>query len=876
MNKQDLERNRLQYKTYNTYRYNYLMRSSTKEQQDAMKIIPLLFHLNSSYLPGYSGKSAPYGVKKFEILDDHVNLAKNLNNKFSEDNIEESTESIIEAIYFQECFKTGDLLLWVIYDIGLNNESVKLLNKKTISITKWLKRNGINVKSYITNHQNISNTYYDSMKNDFHIDKCFFLDEFYAQSILIAGKAPLWWVVDNSSVIEKSIEQGSANSENYIDFSGNGNLRPSDYYSAGIWYMLNLSDFAMTTWIDLLLLDYRMKCKTESSSYAVHLKNVVKSGYFNCIAVDPRSLYALYINNVFEEIVKNHKKMIDDVFVNVLCHYYCEGKVLSAQKTVFDYLKLIRINKMQCVLDSNLEIDDYISSVETLYKLTEYGFSSLQKTIKSIDSGIFERIQELSPISDRFLLKLKRSSSNLGILKNTDNNNFTQEKVIILCNEKKAIDKWQLLIPVADDKAKVIKSFNSVMDLIFWCYLNNIIDTSTQISAHCPDNCIGPIEIINVIKLLSETVDLSAMSTTHFNAYVSDAIPVKSVIFVDMSGDMKNNSSAMINQLIIFNNGEFQTFKYTGYDNFIACIHNWFNLISETAPDIKPEVKIFGIRSGKTQQLKTSVNSLLHDLNEYFKVNPLKNTRTILKKNNKYYMSHIKESENDSYAFLSEEEMYNHLEKPLTSYTKTVFIESFDIEPMLTYLFSQNKQKVIQLFYYIENKHVKSFVFDENGALFTHNQPLIKRQSFINHWILFLKNMKQKYAIDVSVEINQLLKMDDYTYEHALLKGNLLPSDNSFYALDLKVISIDDKKELTFTCNNKTFTSTGSGSSLYSEISKFISLDNPVNNEFPFYVSNVDIPDSFEGMQDGFCLIDYLKYKRNIENRLNEKVSALL
>lgn len=872
---QDYRDNKQRYTEYNNYRIKFYEKSLSKVQRSLFNTVPLLFHYSANNIPGYIGKMTSCGIKKYLVDESTKNLITNINNKINVDEIEDPVKLSIEALYLQEHFKTGETTLWVIYEDSMQDEEVELLNKKSIQIEKWLQKSGFLINVTITSKLNIANIYYDKINTDIHIDKRFFLEEFYTESILLAGKPPLWWLIAEAEEGGEQVLNEIDNEEECIDFESFNELRIHDYYSAAIWYLLNIANSPVTTWLDLSLLLYKVTNIECHESYSTKLKIVVYAGYLSGYEENPRSLYASYINNVIKEVINEKINLINNLFIQVISHYYHCGQKQKSKKSIFDYLYEMRASAPGLIVNTNPSVEEYMASLESMYKLAEDIFLRFQVELAEMDGVHLDDIKELNPMSDRLISKLQHSSNNIHILSNPDNGYFSQDRVVVKYN-KKTKTPWVLSLPSDGAKTNDIKSFDSVVELLVWAYVNQVIETHTQILADFSVNIMSSMDVVNTVRLIAENIDLNDLKSSDLNAYVSKPVPIKSLVFVDKLSDIGKTDSAQIHQLIIYNNGEFYTQRYTGYDQFISCVYNWYNLVNHSSLVHKPLIKIFAIKPGSSQELRSNMDGLLHELGAYFDANPISNTRTILKNDDKYYASHITNDTVLTSSFNDLETLYRYLEQPLEEYTSYIFTETFEQDAMLSYLLTQNKKHTTQLFYYIESNKVTVFVFDANGALFTYKQKLLHRQSFLNNWITFLNNMNRKYAGETTVEFNQLIKLDDITYEHVPLTGEKLPSDNKFYTLDLKVENNNNNVELTFTCDNKVFSSLDQGVNLYSEISKHVSQKLVMSEHMPVYISDIDVPDELLGdcAVRKTYLIDYLKYKRNVEKRLIDKISC--
>ena len=875
MGDEHYSKNRELYNDYNSYRYSHYVKTLSKVKKSVFKSIPLLFHINVSSLPGFCGQQVPCGIKNYTLNDASINAVKIIEKNLNLDELEEPEEAVIEAIYLQEHFKTGGRTLWVVSELGLSEEQKVLLSKKIKAIEKWLHKNALYIDVVLCDEHSISSVYYESVYPGFHIDKRFFLDDFYVESILIAGKAPLWWLVGEEACVAEN-EKTVVDNDRFIQFETFNELRPEDYYSAAIWYLLNIDNAPVTTWLELSLLLYQITDIDKHETYATKLKILVQAGYFRVIDQEPKNIYAAYINNVINDVINDNIDYINNLFLQVINHYYHSGKKNKEGKSVFDFLYEIRAFEPGGIVSNGPGVEGYMSTLESMYNLAEDIFSRIKDVLLKVEDVEFESIQKLNPISERMLLKLRNSAQNSHILNNPKEGYFSQERVVIKYSPQGEEYKWTLAFPVSDRDTKEIKSFQSIVELLVWSVVNQVVNAGTQILADCSAEIISSMDMVNTVRLISDNINLDELEVSDLNVYVEKPVPVKSLVFVDRFGQPNKREYAQVHQLIIYNNGEFYTHQYNGYDEFIACVYNWFNLINHAQATRKPSIKIFAIKPGEAQELKSSMSGLLHELGSYFDENPISNTRTILKNNDRYYVSHITSEKVSTREFANLKTLYEYLERPLSHYTACIFTETFDQDAMLSYLLMQNKKDTMQLFYFIEGKNIRSFVFDENGALFTCEQVLSHRQSFINNWMVFLNNMKNKYEHDVPVEINQLIKLDDITYEHVPLTGEMLPTDSKYYTLELKVTNEDNKFDITFKSEGREFSSKEQGASLYSEISKHVSEKVNISKNMPVYISDIDVPHELLGgakNRDTY-LIDYLKYKRNIEKRLIDKINC--
>lgn len=849
---------------YNGYRLDAYKNTLNQEQALMIDAIPFLFHINPSFVSGCNNPDMPGGIKNFNISDEELNSKLSLiekNYEISEQ--EKNNVAVIEGIYLQECFKNNERLLWIVFDSDLNYEQMNLLNRKAVSIERLLKKKRLSISLFLTSINNLDTQFYQYFDRSYHIDKNFLIDEFYAESILIGGKTPDWWLNSNDNS-----EENIVNSEDYLHIDGENNLRSRDYYSAVIWHLLGVSKNPITTWLELLLILNQINSNKEHRSFSYHLRSLVHTGYLESSNNDIKQLYAEYIKTIFGSMNIEDRMIINKSFLGMLSS---QSKTYNV-KTVFDYfsdtpLSDNPLSDKQEESNKHINLVQYITFINNIYKLTENLFITIKKVIENKDEYIFKEITELDFISESLLLRLRRSYNNFHIMPEINKSLIYQEKVMI----KVANGNW-LLYSSPEEGAELIKQSRNMIELLSWAYINRIIDNNTRIATNSPAYNATAIDMLNIITFIKDNTEINNFDISDLNAFSSTAQPVKSLIFVNSQSD---STEPVICQLNIFNTGEFHVSQYENYEDFISCVHGWNYSSLDSESTITPEIKVMGIKPGDSQKVGNDIMDLIKITDKQIGSHEKLDSRIVFKKNDIYYSSHSKRGIVDTHSFDNQANLFKYLESPLEEFTKTVFLDVFDQSPMLEYLLNQNKENVIQLFYLIEGKRIQMFVFDEMGSLFTYSQYYFKRQSYINNWMKFISNTLDRLSSDKMVEVNQLLKLDSFNYEHVQLKGNQLPNSETCYSLYLSIQKINDNIEITFECQNKQFKSTDNSTDIYSGIYNFISKSISLSDKIPVYISDIKIDPSIMPQKDDKppCLFDYLNYKRNVEHQLNKKIN---
>jgi adenylate cyclase class 1 len=78
-------------------------------------------------------------------------------------------------------------------------------------------------------------------------------------------------------------------------------------------------------------------------------------------------------------------------------------------------------------------------------------------------------------------------------------------------------------------------------------------------------------------------------------------------------------------------------------------------------------------------------------------------------------------------------------------------------------------------------------------------------------------------------------------------------------------------------CNDEEFSSLDHGKSLFKEVAQFVLRKRSSGKRYPIYITDVDLSPAMLGARrtDKVQAIDYLKYKKRIEEKLNKELDRL-
>jgi len=524
------------FKTYNNHRLGTLLRSYNSQQQKTILVLPLLFHTNISMFPGYISEHTPSVIENYQPDVASLKIAHGLNRSFSYDEETMTDDSSIISIQAQERIISGEKLLWILHQPSLENKDIKLLEKKSRIIEKWLRKQGIHFKIIVSRDSEVAYNYYSSHNYKYHIDKTFFLDSFYAESILLAGKPVNYWFSEQEPVTPD---------DSHIDCGKLYKPGIKDYMSACIWHLYNVINQPVTSYISLSIIDHHI-----TNGDHVFFSNILKQAIYE--HHDPESIN---INSMYYEYLSRliSNKSMTHIQKLIQISRYSSSKASNQQNVKDQSINSINIDDLFLQNKASMNYI-YAASEQTFRRikiylnLSGYSYDQISHNLRSITSGLISRLF---------------SSENKMIITNKSSR-FTLDRATYQHSIINHRQSWSLL-----HNKTVLHTCDDLIDLTCWAFINQLIDTSTQISIQHPDYSVRQIDILEIVKTLARNININQLNNIDINNFIEEPVPVKSVMFIGHK--TKDSREASINHLLVYNTGEIYSYRYKNLHNF----NNW-------------------------------------------------------------------------------------------------------------------------------------------------------------------------------------------------------------------------------------------------------------------------------------------------------------
>lgn len=502
---------------YNKARIERTISLLTDEHKPLFHVLPYLLHVNEKALPGYvSDEAAPFGLFNYTLRPD---ISQALEQLFPE--IGDVTEfakrawpkkRFIESVLLMGSVGTiaqdehSDFDYWVCIDRKRFSEKMlTLLQNKLTRIEAWAEKHfGLEVHFFLSDIESVHS-------NDFGIadgesagsaQAVFLKAEFYTTNIVVAGRAPFWWLTPTNTTDEeydtlfKSLRKGISPDPDWVMDLGNlEKMDPTELFGAAIWQLSKAMDSPFKSVLKMAKLEVFLENIDSHQPLCNQLKQFVHKTNEASGKVEPVDPYAL----MFNQLVDHYTKVGEPDIVNLLqeCLYIKCNAQLSIRMTEYG--------------------SNFKRKIMSLY-VTKWGWNEAKiRRLDNIDTWSFSQHVVLSKRIHSFLIQCYRRMSKK--FRHLEHNVSSEDMTVLgrrletyYAKKKNKIDMlrsgfgeelycdtatirskrlkdgrrhWtlysgdQLTAPDSEARPYKVRTDISTTHLITWCVINRIIDRRT-------------------------------------------------------------------------------------------------------------------------------------------------------------------------------------------------------------------------------------------------------------------------------------------------------------------------------------------------------------------------------------------------------------
>lgn len=913
-------------------------RSALRERQrDFLDLLPLLFHANHPMLPGFVSKQTPVGVSDYSPSKRTLDVVKRHVRSFDYKR-RVLHRSDIHSIFIMGSIGTvaysdkSDIDIWLCHKPGISPPLLDELTQKAREVEKLADHLDLEVHVFVMDAQSFKQGQHDDLSTESSgtAQHHLLLEEFYRTGLLLAGRYPVWWLVppDEEPAYERYVHdlkhKEFIHEDECIDFGGIPNIPVEEFLGAALWQLSKGIDSPYKSVLKLLLIEAYANEYPNVTLLCQSYKRAIFQGETNLNNLDP---YMMLYRKSEEYLLRSGETERTEMLRR--CFYFKVNEKLSVpdnpryrtwrRELVMELAQSWRWGQEYLsLLDARgkWKIDSVGKERQVLVEqlTTSYRFLSRFARENSQLSMISQ--QDLNILGRKLYAAFERKAGKIEVLNRGISDDLWESHLSIHQTSQRTGDNWTLYrgtgLPAETEDVPPLKRSRSLVEILSWCYFNNVIDNSTIVTLHTDGGELSSREIREILRCLKRHFPSTSLTCQDVSALTKPPRVVKSAVFINVGtdplsthtrqgkylttvrtdalsyGGLGENLALTFDQICSTSWNEVLTFRYTGTDALMECICAYLQWSPRS--DRPTPFAAYSFSSSRGTSIAQRVDELLKDIITCFYDSNLADcARYIVMVKHHYYILFQDSGQFRFQRVESGDELLQYLASPQKTYSPVVIDRHALTDTPLPVISMTNKPGIMQLYYHLDGNKAHIYILDELGSLFTQRQVYKNPAVLLNQYTRFLKAIRLRQHVQLPVRA-QGETIDDFlgyyqikrSHRHRwrLDRQEIVDREAADRYLEVQVIGEigeDNKPVYTFYCDGREFTSLEYGPGLYEEVASHIIGRRQSGASYPLYITDIDLPPALLGGDATTPLqtIHFLNYKKLIEERLNEALMRL-
>ena len=899
------------------------------KQQDFLRLLPLLLHINDPVLPGYINMQVPAGLPDYSPDRATLLIAKQFNRNF--DYHKRALLSIpIEGLYLMGSIGTvgqsrdSDLDFWLCHAHDMTDEDRMLLQSKAELIEKHAMEYGMEVHFFLMDAvafrkgQKLTISSESSGSTQHYL----LLEEFYRTGVLVAGRSPLWWMVPSKHEVEYQdyvdflIRKNHVDSYDYLDFGGMTNVPAEEFFGAAHWQLYKGIESPYKSILKILLMESYAADFPDIPWLSLQTKQAVYDGDEGLMDLDPYILIYRQVESYL--IARGQDERLD---LARRCFYFKTKMTMSRQRRNDTHWKYIQLKQLidewgwsdRQIIDldgrDHWKLEQVQKERNILVRELTNSFRILMNFARNhaATGGIDPK--ELNLLGRKLYAALERRPGKIDFINPGISRDLTEAELCIVYEIKRDQIRWLLFRQESDYLAAVapLKTTSNLLELLTWCHCNQILGRHSRILMSPLDCPVTLNEVKQIMDLLQQALpknhkkaELSQLGKKPYSlltrAFINIGFdPLSSfskagLQLTSTQTDALSYSSKHLNlaqniEILSINSwGEIEVNSYQGSDGLLESLCRYLH--SQTLQRKPRNLTFNGFGSSKSQNIAKRLTELNQALLKCFftKKTALQN-RFILQIEHRFACIYCLNKQFSFQLFDSQTDLYEFLGDKKDRFQAVIFDDRCQGQSPLSAIYQANKEDCLQLFSWKRDNGTQLFVIDELGTLFVQfvanadpQHLLIQQQRFLNS----LADRQSLLSEDAAArllfnhpEFYQITKKPD---GHFKVSATQLPFTSVVdQYVDLELVVGNDPDTLSnyaVICGDREFDYLNLNQELYKEVAVHILNMRRDAATYPVYLTSIAPPTSMEN-DNAWSTIRLLNFKKRLETQINIALGRL-
>ena len=827
----------------------------------------------------------------------------------------------------------SDFDIWLCHRRDLSQSGVEKLRCKCDSIEVWAEGLGLEVHFFLMCDEFFRRGEIAALSSESSgtAQRYLLLDEFYRTGVLIEGRAPVWWLVppdiegDYVDFIETMTSHRFIRAEDYLDFGPVEDINPAEYFGATLWQLSKAIDAPYKSLLKILLLEAYACDYPRLDFLSSRYKSAVYAGELSLEHLDP---YVLLYQKIEDHLQR--QRDLTRLELARRCLYFKVNKSWRqicksddwASETVGALVKQWGWTEADLrSMDARHEwkVDRALQERKGLVSALTHSYKALSHFARENAAVAALSQSDMTILGRKLFTAFEHKSGKIDIVNKGICKDLSESHLYLKYVEPQDASSYWLLYrePKSSEQhhsRPVLRRTRSLTESVVWSHFNGLLTANTRTIIESEKTEIAGRDIDVLSAHLRKHFPDTLAKKGGVDALSSNPRLIAAGTFINFSPQPGRHQQLMtsarsdalsysgwhenlvhdVDYLIVTSWGEILTYQYQGIKGLIACLCEHLRWLARSgrACSLSPS-HCCETRYGDT--IVRRITELFDAVIKWFFDSCNRDrSRYVLRAGDSYYML-LRTCERISREFSgSFESLLGYLGQASATFTQTCFDEHALDDPILSHIFAVNKEGVVQFFYQVRKDQATIWVLDEHGALFVDEVSFFSENALLGHFEQFFESVEfrqrsspQKEQVP-SVANNQKatrrvlpplhfyqITSEKRSYRLTPRSSNRKRPGGAFF--DVKVVGelVNAKTEFIVYVDGEEFSVREHGKQLFEKVTEHVLVRRSSGQPYPLYITDIDLSwlVSVQETDTPFCTIDYLRYKKRIEHKLNSALT---
>ncbi|WP_120994338.1 class I adenylate cyclase [Stutzerimonas urumqiensis] len=914
IDRQTLTRIRARFLTVNAGRLERSMQAMSTRQQQVLRLLPLLFHVNHPILPGYVSARAPAGLDGFEPNAELLAEAQRLSRSFIYQPRRTLEPRAIQGLYLMGSLGTvaqdeqSDLDVWVCHDPALPAEARDALRRKCDLLQQWAAGQGASATFFLIDPAAFACGAREACLTS---DDCgttqhyLLLDEFYRTALWLGGRTPLWWLVPAyeehryGAYVETLVSRRFIRAEDHIDLGHLGAIPPGEFLGAGLWQMFKGIESPYKSAIKLLLTEAYASEHPQVDCLSLRLKHAI---YANRLDLDELDPYISVYRRLEEYLLaRGDRERLELVRrslylkINRKLSRPAPTPIRSWQRQVIG--RLTREwgwdERQLASLDGRArwKVRQVIAERSALVNALTCSYRFLSQFARSHQAESPLSGRDLSILGRRLYAAFERKAGKVEFINPGISPDMAEETLTLVRTEEApgeahwALYQGSLNAREWSDYAP-LKRVRELLPLLAWCHRNGVVDGGTHLSLYAGDSGLTEPDLHSLLASLRQLMPMPLAPVTEQDL-LAPSMPRRVVLLINLDAPAPaaavapEDQVASIDQLVLNSWNELLVNRYEGDHGLLDCLRDHLvALPDDPSTAIELHVRCLGNNglaiARRIDQLFVEVTSALRQA---------PGSRYLLQLRGRHLLLDLTPGEIAYVPLPDQAALFERLSQPTDAYRPIQLDRQALPGQHLATVLGHGRPDCLQVFYRVVGEQAELMVLDEHNALWHQRQPFRDEQSLLRPLQRFLQSVLYRHNALLPLPGRSPTGMRDLLF-YRVLPGDgreparlerrpppLSAASDPYY--DVQAIlepGEAGRAHVTLFCNHREFSELEHGPRLFTEAARHILSQRAGGERYPCYITDLDL----SGLAGQAAqTVQYLRYKARLEAGLNQALDRL-